>query len=484
MPLPSLPSPYGIGTIGKEAREFIDFLSAAGQKYWQLLPLGPTGFGDSPYSSFSTFAGNPYLIDLDILIDEGLLDKVDVNTIDWGCNEEYIDYGKIYTNRENVLKKAYRRIPSSLHAEIGVFAENNLWLENYAVFMALKHKFNMSSWIEWPDEKLVVHDSIAVRNAALELEDEIDFYKFVQYEFFHQWDLLRDYAKGKNIDFIGDVPIYAALDSADVWSEPELFQLDENHRPIRVAGCPPDAFNDDGQLWGNPLYDWNKMKINQYNWWVRRIEGASRLYDIVRIDHFRGFDSYWSIPAHDKTARNGKWLRGPGLPLVKALQTNFPILGFIAEDLGYLTERVKKLVDDSGFPGMKVLEFAFDSHGDSIYLPHKFGKNSVCYIGTHDNDTVLGWISTLSEKEISFAADYIELEENEPWNWALIRTGMDSAASLFVVQLQDVLGLGSEGRINIPGTLNGNWRWRMKKGALSESIANKLLKYTKYGNRC
>ena len=484
MPLPSLPSPYGIGSIGRDAREFIDFLASSGQKYWQLLPLGPTGYGDSPYSSFSTFAGNPYLVDLETLVEEGLLSKNELDEIDWGSDEENIDYGKIYLNREKVLKKAFSRISAALCEEIDLFAQSNSWLENYAVFMALKHKFNMICWTEWPDYKLAMHDADAVESAGEELNAEISFHKFVQFEFFKQWADLRSYAKSKGIAFIGDVPIYAALDSADVWSEPELFQLDEHHHPSRVAGCPPDAFTDDGQLWGNPLYDWQKMKKSGYDWWIRRMAGASKLYDIVRIDHFRGFDSYWSIPAGDTTARNGKWVRGPGMSLVKVLRSRFPEFGFIAEDLGYLTDRVKKLVDDSGFPGMKVLEFAFDAHGDSIYLPHRFGENCVCYIGTHDNDTVLGWVQTLSEEEKNFAAEYMNIKDSEPWNWALIRTGMQSKANLFVAQMQDVLGLGSESRINTPGTLNGNWRWRMKRGELNDSLAEKLYEYTKKGNRC
>ena len=478
MAMGSLPSKYGIGTMGKCAYEFVDFLKAAGQKYWQLLPLGPTSYGDSPYSSFSTFAGNPYYIDLDMLIREGLLKRSDVKNIVWGEDDERVDYGRIYQQRFKVLRIAFERGRDQYAAELAEFRAQNHWVENYALYMAVKASFNMVSWLEWPDEGIRLHREDAVREYGEKLKDDVDFYIFLQCVFYKQWNKLRDYAHENGIQFIGDIPIYVALDSADVWSDPQFFQLDENNVPTEVAGVPPDAFTDDGQLWGNPLYDWGRMAADGYGWWIRRIDGAKRLYDVIRIDHFRGFDSYWAVPAGDETAKNGVWRPGPGMGLVGVLTSWFSDLRYIAEDLGYTTPGVQKLLADSGLPGMKILEFAFDSHGESDYLPHRCDRNSVCYMGTHDNNTALGWLETTNKEDKAFAKRYMHITEDEGWCWGMIRTGMSTASDLFVMQMQDVLELDGSARMNVPGKPYGNWVWRMQAGAANKKLAKKLREYT------
>ena len=480
MPMSSLPSPYGIGTMGKSANQFVDFLKAAGQRYWQLLPLGPTSYGDSPYASFSTFAGNPYYIDLDLLIRDGLLKKSEVENVFWGSDEERTDYGAIYVSRFTVLRRAYERGIERYAAEFAAFrAENASWLGNYALFMALKAHFGMRSWVEWEDEDIRLRKPEAVKKYGRELAGDVSFYAFLQFLFFRQWNALRAYAHEKGILFIGDVPIYVALDSADVWSEPKYFQLDEENLPVEVAGCPPDPFTADGQLWGNPLYDWDAMARDGFGWWIRRIEGAQKLYDVIRIDHFRGIESYWAVPYGEATARNGVWRKGPGMKLVGVLTQWFCDLDFMAEDLGYITPEVRKLVEDSGLPGMKIMEFSFDAHGDSDYLPHNCGVNSVCYLGTHDNNTVMGWLKSIRKVDRDFAARYMHITEDEGWCWGMIRAGMASSSKLFVVQMQDLLELGAKARMNTPGVPTGNWRWRMLPGAADKELAKKLLLYTK-----
>ena len=480
MSMSSLPSPYGIGTMGKCAYDFVDFLKASGQKYWQLLPLGPTSYGDSPYSSFSTFAGNPYLIDLDMLIEDGILLKEDMEGINWGDNAALVDYSLLYENRFKVLYKAYGRRTDLDKWDTGLFRSENPWVENYALYMALKEHFENKCWIDWPDEAIRVRKPEAVEKYTAQLKDRVEFYVFVQTLFFRQWKKLRAYAKKNGILFIGDIPIYVALDSSDVWSEPYFFQLDENYVPTVVAGCPPDAFSEDGQLWGNPIYDYDKMKQDGYGWWIRRIGGASKLYDVIRIDHFRGLESYWAIPYGSKTAAKGKWVPGPGIHMVKAISGWFKDMSFIAEDLGYMTPEVKNMVKESGFPSMKVMEFAFDAHGDSDYLPHCCNENSTCYLGTHDNDTVLGWVEQMSKEDKAFAVKYMHITEDEGWCWGMIRSGMATRSALFVMQMQDILELGRDARMNIPGILGGlNWRWRMLPGAITEELTAKLLDYTK-----
>ena len=485
MPMSSLPSPYGIGTMGKAAYEFIDFLKAAGQKYWQLLPMGPTSYGDSPYASFSTFAGNPYFIDLDMLVEEGLLKNADLKGIRWSVKKDRVDYGLIFQSRFKVLRKAWQNGRETLAEEIVAFRRENAgWLEDYALFMAVKGKFNLAGWTQWPDEDIRLHKPEAVEKYGRELKEEVDFYVFMQFLFFRQWEALRAYAREAGVQFIGDIPIYVAMDSADVWSAPQYFQLDGENVPTEVSGVPPDAFTEDGQLWGNPLYDWDAMASDGYGWWIRRIDGAKKLYDVIRIDHFRGLESYWSVPYGAETAREGQWRPGPGMKLVGVLASWFHDLSFIAEDLGYVTPEVKALLADSGFPGMKILEFAFDAHGESDYLPHRCTSNSVCYMGTHDNDTVQGWLKTMREEDLDFASRYMHITEDEGWNWGLIRTGMATASNLFVVQMQDVLELPAGCRMNTPGTSAGNWQWRMLPGLLTQELADKLLTYTKTFRRC
>lgn len=479
MPMSALPSPFGIGTMGKCAYEFIDFLKEAGQKYWQLLPLGPTSYGDSPYSSLSTFAGNPYFIDLEMLTDEELLEKDEIMPINWGEEPEQVDYGRIYDGRFRVLRLAFSRLGPALRGEMERFRrENAAWLENYALYMAVKAKFDMASWTQWPDAAIRKHEPAAVEKYTAELDAEIEFYVFTQFIFFRQWNALREYAGENGVQFIGDVPIYVALDSADVWSDPQFFQLDEENVPVEVSGVPPDAFTEEGQLWGNPLYDWERMKADGYGWWIRRIEGAKRLYDVIRIDHFRGFESYWAVPYGDETAKNGVWKPGPGMGLVGVLTSWFHELRFIAEDLGLITPEVRKLLEDSGLPGMKVLEFAFDACSESDYLPHRCEPNSVCYLGTHDNDTVMGWVDDLEEEDRAFARRYMNITPDEGWCWGMIRAGMASASELFVVQMQDVLELPAACRMNTPGTTLGNWCWRMLPGAADGALAEKLRLYT------
>ena len=470
--------------MGQAAYEFVDFLKAAGQKYWQLLPLGPTSYGDSPYASPSTFAGNPYYIDLDLLIEDGLLKKSDLRGCVWGEDPEKADYGRIYQFRYKVLRKAYLRGRERYADELAAFCgENASWLDNYALFMSVKQKFHMVSWQEWPDEAIRLRKPEAVEAYREELKEEIEFWVFTQFLFFRQWNALRAYAKKQGIGFIGDIPIYVAMDSADIWSEPWFFQLDEELRPKEVSGCPPDAFNDDGQLWGNPLYDYDRMKADGFGWWIRRIEGVSRLYDVIRIDHFRGFESYWAVPAGDDTARNGVWRKGPGMELVGVLTGWFSNLTFIAEDLGFTTPAVQKLLSDSGLPGMKVLEFAFDAGEDSEYLPHNCPFNSSMYIGTHDNDTVKGWLEKAKKPDRAFAEKYAHITRKEGWCWGLIRTGLASPSKLFVVQMQDVLELPGSCRMNTPGVPMGNWTWRMLPGVLTPELASRLAELTKLYRR-
>ena len=484
MPLSSLPSPYGIGTMGKSAYAFVDFLSAGGQRYWQLLPLVPTSAGDSPYSSFSTFAGNPYFIDLDMLVKEKLLRRKEIESYNWGDDPEKVDYGKMYEQRPAVLHLAFERGRELFGAEVAAFREANRWVENYALYMALKARFDMLPWTQWPEEDIRLRRPEAVARWSDLLREEIEYHIFVQFLFFRQWSALREYAHKKGVQFIGDIPIYVALDSADVWSEPRFFQLDERNVPKAVAGVPPDPFTADGQLWGNPLYNWDEMERDGFGWWIRRVEGAQKLYDVIRIDHFRGFESYWSVPYGETTAKNGAWMPGPGMKLVGVLTSWFHDLGFIAEDLGYVTEGVRQLVRDSGMPGMKILEFAFDAHGDSDYLPHCIPYNSVCYLGTHDNDTVLGWLKSTGKRDRDFASLYMHITEEEGWCWGMIRAGMATCADLFVVQMQDLLELGPDARMNTPGVPTGNWRWRMLPGADSKELAKKLRLYTRTFRRC
>ena len=479
MPISSLPSPYGIGTMGKQAKKFVDFLDKAGQKYWQILPICPTSYGDSPYQSFSSFAGNPYFIDLEYLCKDKLLTKKECGSFDWGGSEKYIDYGIMYISRYKLLKKAYARFVKNIPDDYVQFCKTEAeWLDEYALFMALKDANDGVAWFEW-DEDLKKRKPEAIEAAKKEYADDIDFYKMLQYLFFKQWRQLKAYANSKNIEIIGDVPIYVAGDSADVWANPKQFYLDEDLNPIEVAGCPPDAFSADGQLWGNPLFRWDVMKKDGYTWWTKRISAMADLYDIIRIDHFRGFDSYYAIPAGDDTAKNGEWKEGPGMDLFKVLEKKLGKLPIIVEDLGFLTPSVIKLLKDSGFPGMKVVQFAFDSREDSDYLPHNYPKNCVVYTGTHDNDTVMGWMKTAPKSAVKFAKEYLNLTKEEGYNWGMMRAAWSSVADMAIVPMQDILGLGSEARINTPSTIGENWKWRATADQIDNSIAKKLRKCMK-----
>lgn len=481
MHITSLPSPYGIGTLGKEAYKFIDFLKKSGQSLWQILPVTPTGYGDSPYQSCSTYAGNHYLIDLDMLVEEGLLEKEDLENIQWGVREDRVDFGLIYNSRLSVLRKAYTRFEGG--EEFDKFCrDNGSWLSDFALFMALKDEKGGKPWYQW-EEQLKRREPDAIWQARQELKEQMRFYRFIQFLFHKQWTALRTYAHKAGVRIIGDVPIYVPYDSADVWSNPELFLLDEKLDPVAVAGCPPDCFNEDGQLWGNPLYRWDVHAKDGYAWWVRRMAAAGQRYDMVRIDHFRGLESYWAVPYGDPTARGGKWLPGPGMDFVNALRVKLPQVEMIAEDLGFLTKEVLELRDASGYPGMKVLGFAFDSREPSDYLPYTYTPNTVCYTGTHDNMTTRQWFETAPADAAAYAKEYMHLNEEEGLVWGVIRTAMASVSDVCVVPMQDYLDLGAEARMNFPGTrTSDNWTWRAKQGYLSDALAQRIRKMTKlYG---
>ena len=473
MHITSLPGPYGVGTMGKQAFAFVDFLEEAGQTCWQILPLTPTGFGDSPYQSCSTFAGNHYLIDLDTLVEEGLLKTEELTAIRWNRKEERADFGLLYKNRLKVLRLAYGRFTGS-EAFDNFCEENAAWLPDFCLFMALKDRNHGKPWYQWK-QALKCRKPKALEKAREELADEIRFYSFVQYLFFTQWNALHTYATRKHIKIIGDVPIYVPLDSVEVWSRPDLFQLDEKLDPIAVAGCPPDAFTADGQLWGNPLYRWDAHEAEGYRWWMNRLAAAGKLYDVTRLDHFRGLESYWAVPFGDKTARNGKWVKGPASSFIRALKRCLPEQKLIAEDLGYLTQEVLDLRDESGYPGMKVLEFAFDSKEPSDYLPHTYIQNTVCYTGTHDNMTMRQWFETSPKEVVDYAAQYMTLSKKEGYVWGAIRTAMSSVSDICIIQMQDYLNLGASARMNFPGTLSvSNWTWRLKDGIINKDLAKKI----------
>lgn len=484
LPIASLPSNYGIGCFSKQAYDFIDILIKAGQKYWQILPIGPTSFGDSPYQSFSTFAGNPYFIDLEYLIQEGLLTKKECDSYDFGKNPTYIDYGKIYQSRFKLLNLAYKRSDCTNNKEYKEFCNKNAyWLEDYALFMAVKDQFEGVSWNEWEkDIKLRIPSALEkYRNI---LSKEINFYKYIQFEFTSQWVELKKYANQNDVQIIGDIPIYVAFDSADTWANPELFQFDENGIPIAVAGCPPDAFSSTGQLWGNPLYRWEYHKEHNFDWWIQRIRYCLEQYDVLRVDHFKGFDEYYSIPFGDATAENGTWKKGPGFDFFSELKNQLGEVNIIAEDLGNLTDSVRQLLKKTGYPGMKVLQFAFDSREVSDYLPHNYEKNSIVYTGTHDNDTILGWYESINkqDKELSkaYLNNYKSVKEEIPWDF--IRLAQQSVSKLCIIPIQDYLGLDSKARINIPSTLGNNWVWRLKKEDITTDIIKKMHQITKlYG---
>ena len=496
MPVSSLPGPYGIGCFGAEALKFVDFLAAAGQHIWQLLPLSPTGYGDSPYQSCSAFAGNPYFIDLDALKADGLLTAAQLKAEPWGTDPLSVDYGTLYTSRYKVLRAAYAAWREKYAGRFGCAhyypddyyaftLTNESWLNDYALYMALKTANGMKSWAEWPREYRL-RDAGALAEFAAGQEEEIGFWKFLQYEFAVQWKKVKDYANEKGIKILGDIPIYVSADSVDAWVGGELFELDAQGGFARVAGCPPDYFSADGQLWGNPLYNWPYHKQTGYAWWVRRVRHALGIYDLLRIDHFRGFDTYWAIPAGSPTARTGKWENGPGMDLFRALEAALGKLPIIAEDLGDLVPSVRKLLADSTFPGMKVLQFAFGG-GDNEYLPHNPVKNSVVYPGTHDNTTLTDWwVNAAPAKEKANAAAYLHLTPCKPTakevaavrtdaaRTALLRAALGSVADRAIIPMADWLGLGAEAHLNTPGKLGGNWAWRAAEGFDTALLAGRI----------
>ncbi len=470
MPIFSLASEGGIGTFGKEAYRFVDFLKAAKQSYWQILPLTPTGHGDSPYSSFSAFAGNPYFIDIETLADEGLLTEDEVAAFDFGNNPHKVDYVKIGKNRLGLLKLAFNRFKADKEYD-EFLNQNACWLDDYAYFMAIKSINDQKDWREWP-QILRHRDPAALKEIAKDLEKDINFHKFMQFKFSQQWFKLKEYANQNGVKIIGDIPIYVALDSCDVWANTDQFQLNDDLAPTSVAGCPPDAFAEEGQLWGNPLYDWKKMKNDGYAWWVGRMKHALKLYDVVRIDHFRGFESYFSIPATDTTAKNGKWVKGPDMALFRQFKKDIgEDLPIIAEDLGFLTPAVKKLLKNTGYPGMKVLQFAFDGDNNNDYLPYNHQKNSVVYTGTHDNDTIIGWTQSASEQEVKLAEQFFNTTKNNSFNWVMIRAALSSTADTCILMMPDLLGLDSKGRINTPSVVGGNWDWRIDSYCINDWLS-------------
>ena len=485
MPIFSLPNQYGIGCFSKEAYQFVDFLERAGQRWWQILPLHPTGFGDSPYQSFSVFAGNPYFIDLEGLVAEGVLTEAECSRAGLENSEDAVDYKLQYEKRYGLLRKAYERSGISENQDYRNFLSQNAdWLIEYALFMALKGFFGGKPWQEWPEE-IRWHRADVVEQYQRELYFDMEFHCYLQFKFFEQYERLKRYANERNIHIIGDIPIYAAMDSADVWAEPYLFQLNKNLLPQAVAGCPPDGFSADGQLWGNPLYRWEVHRETGYAWWTKRLAHMFRLYDVTRIDHFRGFDAYYSIPYGGNTAE-GHWEKGPGMELFRHVEQALGKHWLIAEDLGHMTDSARQLVQESGFWGMKVLEFAFDSRDTSAneHLPHQYPENCVVYTGTHDNQTMQGWFRSISGEEQKQARAYL-------WDWytpqallyrSFISLAMRSPAKLCIIPLQDYLGLDDRARINIPSTVGKNWQWRVKKENLTDVLAAEIRETTKrYG---
>lgn len=479
LPVSSLPGKYGIGDFGKSAYGFVDSLVGAGQSAWQILPLGPTSYGDSPYQSFSTFAGNPYFISLEDLIEEGVLSEEECAAADFGEKETEIDYERLYLHRFQLLRKAYERSRIAENSQFRTFErEQDYWLSDYALFMAVKGRFGGKPWSEWAED-IRLRYPYALDYYREELYFDIEFQKYMQFKFYEQWGRLKVYAKEKGIEIIGDIPIYVAMDSADAWAYPQLFKLDRDNRPVQVSGCPPDAFSETGQLWGNPLYNWEVHKESGYDWWVRRIAHCFTMYDVLRIDHFRGFDAYYAIPYGDKTAANGWWEKGPGMDLFRTISYHLGERKIIAEDLGYMTESVKQLVRDSGYPNMRVVEFAFDERDTgnaSDYLPHNYPRNCVVYTGTHDNETLVSWLQNITPKERRMVRTYLQDFHSDAEGLAkkLICLALGSVADLCVIPMQDYLGLDDRARINKPSTLGINWKWRLKEGQFDSEVQEEM----------
>lgn len=466
----SLNNEYGIGTLGKEAYEFVNFLRDSKQKYWQVLPIGPTSYGDSPYQSFSAFAGNHYFIDLEQLKNEGLLDEQECE--ECKVDRPYVNYGELYNTKTKVLRLAFSRFDCN-DVQFKEFISNNKWVLDYALFMSIKNSQPEGSWSGWADEYRK-RDPQAIKDFKRKNKDDINFWIFTQYYFFKQWFYLKNYANSLGINIIGDAPIYVAYDSCDVWSNPQGWQLDENLNPTVVAGCPPDYFSATGQLWGNPIYDYEYQKANGYSWWIKRIKHSLEIYDVIRIDHFRGFEAYYSIPATHTTAEHGQWVEGPGMSLFKKINQKLGKVNIIAEDLGLITDGVRKLLAETKFPGMKVLQFGFDPYGDSTYAVHNVVNNCICYTGTHDNPTTKAWFNSLREDEKNYVRGYLDLHDDNQISDKLIREAFKSVADTIVVPMQDYLNLGEEGRMNTPSTLGNNWTWRLKKEDLSYDLRQRI----------
>lgn len=507
MPVSSLPSPYGIGTFGRDAYDFVTFVKECNHKYWQVLPLGPTTYGDSPYQSYSAFAGNPYFVDLDMLIEAGFLLKSEVISRDWGDgivpvnvseddavngrfgtyrdgnigDERYVSYEKIYNNRFDILRIAYNRFKVAcaeskktlakglpLYKQFDNFVKDNAdWLEDYALFMALKSHFNNVSWGEWETD-IKFRKPEAMSRYEEQLSDDIGYWKFIQFEFYLQWNALKQYANSNGIEIIGDIPIYMGYDSVDVWANQGEFQLDENLTPIKVAGVPPDAFSDAGQKWGNPLYDYDKMEANGFSWWRKRMAASAKLYDVIRIDHFIGIVKYYTIPADMPDARQGEYRQGPGQKLLDVINESIGDKKIIAEDLGVEVPEVAKILKENGYPGMKVLEFAFGGDRKNPHLPYNYTQNLVCYGGTHDNETLLGFFEDRGDWELGYAYDYLDTRDKGRMVDQVFRAAYSSVAVLTVFAVQDILKLGNWARMNLPSSMGNNWKWRMQKGQLGQ----------------
>ncbi len=478
----SLPSKGGIGTMGKEAYEFVDFLHKSGMSVWQVLPISPTGFGDSPYQSVSTYAGNPLLIDLPMLKDEGLIDNLNFMPEE---DSHRVDYGKVVEQKTKILKYVYKKSYFKCENEITRFVRKNTWVKEYALFSAIKEHFGMVSWMAWSDEDIRMRKRGAMLRYKELLKESIDYYIFIQYLFFKQWFALKKYANKNGISLFGDMPIYVAEDSADVWTNHKVFQLDADRRPTFIAGVPPDYFSMDGQRWGNPLYDWKYLKDTNFRWWTKRLKAMNKIYDILRVDHFIGFANYYAIPANEDTARNGKWKIAPGKAFFKTVKQELPNIDIVAEDLGAVNKRVKDLLDYCGYPGMKVLSFAFSGNPNDPHLPQNYEENFVVYTGTHDNTTAEGWYQAANEWQRELADKVLRRNEGESFAEAMCRGAMLSKAATCILPMQDILDLPDAARMNIPSTIGGlNWRWRMLPGQFNDKLADKLRGLNIVSGRC
>lgn len=482
MHISSLPGKYGIGSFGQSAYDFVDFLVRTKQRYWQILPLGTTSYGDSPYQSFSAFAGNTYFIDFDILIEEGLLNEADVKGADFGDDPRKVDYAKIFDARRPIMEKAVARfLKADDLSDYESFVEQNAaWLEVFAEYMAIKEHFDNLAWTEWPDGAIRRREAASLTSYREKLADKLTYHRVTQYLFFKQWLRLKAYANEHHIEIVGDMPIYVAADSADVWAQPHFFKTDAVGKPTCVAGCPPDEFSETGQLWGNPIYDWEAMDKDGYAWWIERLRESFKIYDIVRIDHFRGFESYWEVPADSDTSATGKWVKGPDYKLFAAVKEALGDLNIIAEDLGFMTDEVIELRERTGFPGMKILQFAFNPDDESIDSPHLAPNNSVMYTGTHDNNTVLGWYKDeIDDATRQYMAQYTNRKEYETIPHAMLRTIFASVSFMAIATMQDLLELDSAARMNYPSTIGGNWTWRMTAEELNPIVEGELYSLTK-----